>query len=69
MNTDIDIAIEIVTDKMAELMNIYAITKDKSEQKDCREKISVLKKMQQEIYMNHKNIIIKVINERKNGTL
>lgn len=69
MKEDADIALDIISSKIAEITNIYAISRNTEEILMCKDKLDVLEKMQQEIYMNNKKIIIKVIESRKRGVL
>lgn len=69
MEDESDIALDIISNKIAEVTNIYATSKKAEEISICKEKLNVLEKMQQEIYMNNKKIITKVLAERQKGTL
>lgn len=69
MEEDSEIALDIISNKIAEIVNIYATSKDVEEISTCKEKLNVLEKMQQEIYMNNKKIIAKVLEERKKGII
>ena len=69
MEDESDIALDIISNKIAEVTNIYATSKKAEEISICKEKLNVLEKMQQEIYMNNKKIITKVLAERQKGIL
>ena len=69
MEEDSEIALDIISNKIAEITNIYATSKNAEEISICKEKLDVLEKMQQEIYMNNRKIIVKVLKERKKGII
>lgn len=69
MEENADIALDIISNKIAEITNIYATSKDAEEISICKEKLGVLEKMQQEVYMNNKKIITKILEERKREIL
>ena len=63
MEEDSEMALDIISNKIAEITNIYATSKNAEEISICKEKLDVLEKMQQEIYMNNRKIIVKVLKE------
>lgn len=69
MEEDSEMALDIISNKIAEITNIYATSKNAEEISICKEKLDVLEKMQQEIYMNNRKIIVKVLKERKKGII
>ena len=69
MEEDSEIALDIISNKIAEITNIYATSKNAEEISICKEKLDVLEKMQQEIYMNNRKIIVKVLKEREKGII
>lgn len=64
-----DMAIDIVTNNISELTKMYSITKDENESKQLQEKINLLNKLKDEIYLGNKEIINKVIEKNKKGML
>lgn len=69
MEDNTEIALDIISDKIAEITNIYAVSKNPEEISMCKEKLNVLEKFQQEIYLNNQRFITKIIRMRKDGIL
>ena len=53
MEGEVELAIDIITGKIAELMNKFAITQDKQESMILKEKISILQQIKDELYLNN----------------
>ena len=58
---NLDRALDIVTENIATFTTRYALTTDKKEREELKEKIEILNRMKDEIYLNNKNIISKII--------
>lgn len=56
-----DSALNIIMDKIAETTNLYSLTKDETESKELNEKLQVLNKIKDEIYLGNIKIINNVI--------
>ena len=69
MEEDVEIALDVVVNEIANITNKYAVCKDTKENKIYKEKLEVLEKMQHEIYMNNGRITRKILDERKKGTI
>lgn len=69
MEVELELAIDIITGKIAELLNKFAITQDKQESKILKEKINVLQQIKDELYLNNYSIAKKVLNKSKRGIL
>ncbi len=64
-----DIAIDIVMNNIAALTNEYSTTKDEKRSKELKEKINILNKIKDEVYLGNKDIILNVIKKGKEGIL
>ena len=62
-------AMYIVTNEIAKIMDSYAIEKDKEKSQKSKEKIDLLQKIKDEIYIGNKNIIDRVLEKHKEGIL
>ena len=60
MEVEVELAIDIITGKIAELMNQFAIT---------QEKIHVLQQIKDELYLNNYAIAKNVLDKSKRGIL
>jgi len=69
MEEDVEIALDIVVNEIANVTNKYAVCKDSKKNSIYKAKLEVLEKMQHEIYMNNGKIIKKILDERKKGTI
>ena len=69
MEEDVEIALDIVVNEIANVTNKYAVCKDSKKNSIYKSKLEVLEKMQHEIYMNNGKIIKKILDERKKGTI
>ena len=69
MEEDVEIALDIVVNEIANVTNKYAVCKDSKKNSIYKAKLEVLEKMQHEIYMNNRRIIKKILDERKKGTI
>lgn len=64
-----DIAIDIVMNNIATLTNEYSKTKDEKRSKELKEKINILNKIKDEVYLGNQDIILNVIKKGKEGIL
>ena len=62
MEEDVEIALDIVVNEIANVTNKYAVCKDSKKNSIYKAKLEVLEKMQHEIYMNNGKIIKKYLN-------
>ena len=69
MEEDVEIALDIVVNEIANVTNKYAVCKDSKKNSIYKAKLEVLEKMQHEIYMNNGRIIKKILDERKKWTI
>ena len=69
MEEDVEIALDIVVNEIANVTNKNAVCKDSKKNSIYKAKLEVLEKMQHEIYMNNGKIIKKILDERKKGTI
>ena len=69
MEEDVEIALDIVVNEIANVTNKYAVCKDSKKNSIYKAKLEVLEKMQHEIYMKNGKIIKKILDERKKGTI
>ena len=53
MEEDVEIALDIVVNEIANVTNKYAVCKDSKKNSIYKAKLEVLEKMQHEIYMNN----------------
>ncbi len=67
MEENSEIALDIVTSMIAEVTNKYAVCKSNNKIQKYKEKLQLLEKIQNEIYMNNEEIILKIINKNKRG--
>lgn len=65
----IDFALEIINNKISELMNKFSLEKDKNKSKELENKIDILQEIKDQIYVGNKQIINKVITKSKEGIL
>lgn len=66
---NIDYAIDIVFNKIAELTAIYSTEQDKEKSKELKDKINILNKVKDEIYLNNTQMMNKVLDKKKKGVL
>lgn len=64
-----EIAINIVMDNIAKLTQEYSFEKDEQKSKKLKERINVLNKIKDEIYLGNKEIINKVLEKNEKGIL
>ena len=64
-----ELAINIIMDNIAELTKKYSIAKDKNKSRELKEKVNVLNKIKEEIYLGNTEIINKVIEKNRKGML
>lgn len=64
-----DLALNIIMDNIAKLTREYSLTKDKETSIELKEKVNVLNKIKEEIYLGNIEIINKVIEKNKKGML
>lgn len=64
-----DLALNIIMNNIAEFTREYSITKDKNKSTELKEKVDVLNKIKEEIYLGNTEIINKVIEKNKKGML
>ena len=69
MEEDVEIALDIVVNEIANVTNKYAVCKDSKKNSIYKAKLEVLEKVQHEIYMNNGKIIKKILDERKKWTI
>ena len=69
LENKVEIALNIVIDKIAEITDLYSITKEESLSKELKEKVNVLNKIKDNIYLGNINIINNVIEKNKKGLL
>ena len=69
MEVEVELAIDIITGKIAELMNQFATTQDKKTSNILKEKIHVLQQIKDELYLNNYSIAKNVLNKSKRGIL
>jgi len=69
LETKTEIAKNIITNKIAEITNLYSITKEEKESKELKEKLNVLNKIRDEIYLINVDIINNVIEKNRKGIL
>ncbi len=70
---DLDInmerAINIIMNNIAELTKKFSVTKDEKESNELKDKINILNKIKDEIYLGNENIIKKVIEKNYKGMI
>ena len=59
----------IIMNKIAEITNEYSIAKEEIKSKELKEKIDVLNKIKEEIYLGNTVIINNVIEKNRKGIL
>ena len=64
-----EMAINIVMDNIAKLTQEYSFEKDEQKSKELKEKINVLNKIKNEIYLGNKEIINRVLEKNEKGIL
>lgn len=64
-----ELALNIIMNNIAEFTREYSITKDKNKSTELKEKVDVLNKIKEEIYLGNTEIINKVIEKNKKGML
>lgn len=69
MEVEVELAIDIITGKITELMNQFAITQDKQTSNILKEKIHVLQQIKDELYLNNYAIAKNVLDKSKRGIL
>ena len=69
LETKTENAKNIITNKIAEMTNLYSITKDEKQSKELKEKINILNKIKDEIYLVNIDIIDNVIEKNRKGIL
>lgn len=67
MEEDVEIALDIVVNEIANVTNKYAVCKDSKKNSIYKAKLEVLEKMQHEIYMNNGRIIKKYLMRERKG--
>ncbi len=66
---EINLALEIVNDRISQLMNVFSVEKDQAKSKEFAEKIDVLQKVREQVYLGNQEIIEKVILKKEEGIL
>lgn len=69
MEVEVELAIDVITGKIAELMNQFATTQDKKTSNILKEKIHVLQQIKDELYLNNYSIAKNVLTKSKRGIL
>lgn len=69
LETKTEMALNIIVDKIAEITKLYSITKEETLSKELKEKIEILNKIKDNIYLGNINIINNVIKKNKRGLL
>lgn len=64
-----DLALEIIMDNIALLTKQYSTTQDKEECLKLKQKLDLLNKIKEELYLANEEIINKVIIKREKGML
>lgn len=64
-----DLALEIIMDNIALLTKQYSTTQDKEECLKLKQKLDLLNKIKEELYLANEEIINKVITKREKGML
>lgn len=64
-----DYAVDIISNSIAELTSIYSVEKDKVKSNKLKEKINILNKVRDEIYLGNAQMINKTIEKKKKGVL
>lgn len=59
----------IIMNKIAEITNEYSITKEEIKSKELKEKVDILNKIKDEIYLGNIDIINNVIEKNRKGML
>ena len=60
---------EIIMNKIAQITNEYSTTKEEIKSKELKEKVDVLNKIKEEIYLGNTDIINNVIEKNRKGML
>lgn len=66
---EINLALEIVNDRISQLMNVFSVEKDQAKSKEFAEKIDILQKVREQVYLGNQEIIEKVILKKEEGIL
>lgn len=69
MEEDVEIALDIVVNEIANVTINMLFVKIQKKNSIYKAKLEVLEKMQHEIYMNNGKIIKKILDERKKWTI
>lgn len=69
LDINMEIAINIIMNNIAELTQKFSVTKDEKESNELKNKINVLNKIKDEIYLGNENIIKKVIEKKQKGII
>lgn len=69
LDINTNLALNIIIDNIAKLTREYSLTKDKKTSIELKEKVNVLNKIKEEIYLGNIEIINKVIEKNKKGML
>ena len=69
LDINTNLALNIIMDNIAKLTRKYSLTKDKKTSIELKEKVNVLNKIKEEIYLGNIEIINKVIEKNKKGML
>lgn len=64
-----DLAVEIIMDNIALLTKQYSIAQNEKESLELKQKLEVLNKIKEELYLANEEIINKVITKREKGML
>lgn len=64
-----ELALDIIMNNIAKITQQYSIEKDKTKVKKLKEKVDILNKIKDEIYLGNLKIIDKVIKKYKKGIL
>lgn len=62
-----ELALDIITNEIAKLFDEYAFNKDEEKNKKIEDKIKILEKIKEEIYLNNEKIIENVLEKQRKG--
>lgn len=65
----VELATEIIEDELANIMNVYAVTKNEEKANVLKQKIGVLQQIKTEISKGNSNIIKMVLQRKKKGII
>lgn len=65
----VELATEIIEDELANIMNVYAVTKNEEKTNVLKQKIGVLQQIKTEISKGNSNIIKMVLQRKKKGII